>query len=51
MPVNSLRRLQDELPGGMEVAQKLRILDQYGNYKYDGGFSYSMIHPCVEIQM
>ena len=30
----------------MEVAQKLRILDQYGNYKYDGGFSYSMIHPC-----
>ena len=33
-------------PRGMEVAQKLRILDQYGNYKYDGGFSYSMIHPC-----
>ena len=33
-------------PRGMEVAQKLRILDQYGDYEYYGDFSYSMIHPC-----
>lgn len=33
-------------PRGMEVAQKLRILDLYGHYEYDGGFSYSMDLPC-----
>ena len=33
-------------PRGMEVAQKLRILERYGDYEYDGDFSYFMIHPC-----
>ena len=39
------RAFTKRAPRGMEVAEKLRILKEYGDYEYDGDFSYFMIHP------
>ena len=43
---NFAEAFRKRAPKGMEVAQKLNTLKEYGDYEYYGDFSYYMIHPC-----
>ena len=43
---NFAKAFRKRAPKGMEVAQKLNKLKEYGDYEYDGDFSYTMDLPC-----